>query len=477
MTQAETPNPIAVFRAELGAMKPQIIAALPKQIDPDRFERIAQTAVQTNPDLLFCDRRSLWNAIIRCATDGLLPDGREAALVLYNDKRRGKIAQYMPMIAGLRKKVRNSGELEDWTVQVVRMNDQFEFELGDSPFIRHAPNFDDPGPIRGVYSIATLKGGAKSYEVMNRAQVEEVRGRSRAKDSGPWTTDYEEMARKTVARRHSKVLPMSTDLDRLFLADDDNERDDGDDQPRPKPPAIAKRRPQTVTARLDALVQTAAPDHRPDNTGLDDGPTIPRGARTPPQATSFADTEDPSAGIEPGELIDQETGEIVQDAAPRRLTEAERHQVEQAWQDTRTEPRALSPETPAKIAAAVEARDRHFENARLDEPIATPARAITHGPDNPVPSRAGTYRPDEAPETVQPPAPKPPPMPSPEEYIERLEMMIETAEDAEQITRFWNSTPQREMRKTIGLSVDTANELKRRLTNKVAALIERKAAP
>lgn len=220
--QAKPQNALVAFRHEAEKMSEQFRAALPAHIPVERFQRVLMTAIQSNPKLLGCDRRSLWNSAIKCAQDGLLPDGREAAIVEYRDRDRGEIAQYLPMIAGLRKKVRNSGEIATWDVQAAYEKDEFEFELGDDPFIRHKPSLGDRGKLIAVYSVATLKSGEKSRDVMSVFEVENIRAISRAKN-GPWgnPTFYPEMAKKTVARRHSKVLPMSTDLDDLIRRDDD----------------------------------------------------------------------------------------------------------------------------------------------------------------------------------------------------------------------------------------------------------------
>lgn len=204
----------------LVTMKDQFSKALPPQIQSDKFVRVVINAIQNNQDLLAADRASLYNACNKAAQDGLLPDGREGAIVVYNSKI-GKIAQWMPMIAGLMKKVRNSGEISTWSLQVVKENDVFTYELGDEEKISHKPAIKNRGKTIGAYSIATLRTGEKSREFMNVEEVEAIRGRSRAKDSGPWVTDYDEMCKKTIARRHSKRLPMSTDLD-SFIRQDDN---------------------------------------------------------------------------------------------------------------------------------------------------------------------------------------------------------------------------------------------------------------
>lgn len=226
---AKAPNPLIAFNNQLENRTDQFAAALPKHIPAARFKRVVMTAVQMNPALLGADQRSFWNAAMKCAADGLLPDSREAALVIYKVKAKDgnreiwiDAVTYMPMIAGIRKKVRNSTEITTWEVHCVYAKDQFAYGLGDEPYIRHEPytGEDDPGQIVAAYSVAKLKGGDISREVMTRREIEKVRLISKAKDGGPWSQWYGEMARKTVARRHSKVLPMSTDLDDLIRRDD-----------------------------------------------------------------------------------------------------------------------------------------------------------------------------------------------------------------------------------------------------------------
>ena len=249
----DAPNPVVVLRHEMQGMEAQFKAALPAHIPAERFMRVLMTAIQNNPKLVNVDRRSLWNAAMRAAQDGLLPDGREGAIVDYKGKH-GPVAQWMPMIAGLRKKVRNSGEIATWDANVVREKDHFEFRLGDDPLIVHMPSLDaDPGKVIAAYSIATLKSGEKSREVMSVAEIERVRERSRVKSTdGPWFTDYAEMCRKTVVRRHSKSLPMSTDLDDLIRRDDDLYDLKGAADRSEEKPALADR-----LSALAAAVETA----------------------------------------------------------------------------------------------------------------------------------------------------------------------------------------------------------------------------
>lgn len=210
-------------RTNLTRMVPQFKMALPPHVTPEKFVRVLMTAVQAAPKLLEADRQSLYQAAMKSASDGLLCDGREAALVTFNTKA-GPVVQYMPMVAGILKKVRNSGELESISAQVVYEHDKFEFALGDDEKIIH--NWPKLGVERGkpigAYAIAHIKGGGIYREVMTEAQIMAVRDVSRAKDAGPWSGPFaDEMRRKTVLRRLCKRLPMSTDLEAVITRDDD----------------------------------------------------------------------------------------------------------------------------------------------------------------------------------------------------------------------------------------------------------------
>jgi recombination protein RecT len=252
----DAPVPIAM---QLKQKESQFAAALPAHIPVERFMRVVQTAIQSNPELALVERRSLWNSAMKAASDGLLPDGREGAFVIFNAKEKDaggrehwiKKAQWMPMIAGIRKKVRNSGEIATWDAHVVHEKDAFEYELGDQPYIKHKPAMvADPGPVVAAYSVATLKSGEKSREVMTRAELEKVHAASKSAGRGPWVDWFDEMARKTVAKRHAKVLPMSTDLDDLMRRDDDLYDLGG---AREEARAANQGRPQNLAGKLQAL--------------------------------------------------------------------------------------------------------------------------------------------------------------------------------------------------------------------------------
>lgn len=226
MTQVQQQNnPLAVLDQQFIDRKAEFVAVLPQNVTVEKFTRIVKTAAIQTPDLLVADRPSLFMACFKAAQDGLLPDGRESALVIYNTKQKDgtwkKLVQYMPMFGGILKKIRNSGELATINANVVYENDYFDYELGDNERIIHKPALSNRGKVIGAYAIAKTKDDAIYREVMSLEEIEKVRASSKSKDNGPWVTWYEEMCRKTVIRRLAKRLPMSTDVEEVIRRDDE----------------------------------------------------------------------------------------------------------------------------------------------------------------------------------------------------------------------------------------------------------------
>jgi len=250
-------TPMEAMRGTLDKMKVEFQAALPPQIPVDKFIRTTLTAVQMNPGLLGADRRSLLAACMKSAQDGLLLDGREAAPVIFNTKE-GKRVQYMPMVGGILKKIRNSGELASISANVVYDKDFFEYELGDNENITHKPFLGDQrGKPIAVYAVAKTKDGAIYREVMSVADVEKVRAASRAGKFGPWSDWWDEMAKKTVIRRMAKRLPSSADVDQVIM--NDNEAS-GFNQIQPRETINITPMPEDQTAPLSRLKASMASD-------------------------------------------------------------------------------------------------------------------------------------------------------------------------------------------------------------------------
>lgn len=210
-TTVATRDAINSVKTLLDKSKSAIASRLPKHVTADRLMKVALTAINKTPALLGCTQDSLLMSIMQAAELGLEPGGAlgEGYLVPY-----GKTCQFIPGYRGLISLARRSGQIISLEAHVVHMEDAFTFELGLESKLVHVPNLekDDAGPLRFVYAVAKLQGGGVQFEVMSRAQVEAIRKRSKAGSNGPWVSDYEEMARKTVVRRLFKYLPVSVEL-------------------------------------------------------------------------------------------------------------------------------------------------------------------------------------------------------------------------------------------------------------------------
>src|SRR5215471_7673075 len=218
--QPKQKNPMVTLNDQFVDRTEQFKMALPKHIPPERFFRVVMTAVQMNPDLIACDRSTLFLSSLKCAQDGLLPDGREAALVPFKTK-----VQYLIMVGGLLKRFRNSGQFRWIGADVVYEGDDFEYFVDETgPHLKHVPSYGENSDrkIKCVYGAATTKEGAPFVRVLSIADINKRRAMSRAsREDAPWKQWPIEMMQKTAIRVLSRLLPMSSDLDDLIRSDED----------------------------------------------------------------------------------------------------------------------------------------------------------------------------------------------------------------------------------------------------------------
>jgi len=251
---ADQKTAVIVFRDLVEKQVAQFLKVM-DQRTCDRFVRTLMTNYQEKVEVQKCDPMTILHVAMRAAQDGLMLDGVEAAIVPFKDAQgpgQRVVATYVPMIQGIRKKVRNSGLLSDWIVRPVYEGDEFEMSFGTNEYIHHKPS-ETGGrtrKLRGVYSIATFKDGTKSHRYMNRDEVEDIRSKSKAKH-GPWDDPifYPEMAVKTLARNHSKQLPMSSDMVVFWQRDDE----DTGAISGPQSPPITNAPPKRIASVADAL--------------------------------------------------------------------------------------------------------------------------------------------------------------------------------------------------------------------------------
>jgi recombination protein RecT len=219
-------RPIDIFKDQLQKAQPMIAAVLPKHMTPERILKIATAAVSRSPLLLQCSANSIVQAVVISSQLGLEPGGPlgHAALVPFkNNKTQKYEAQFIPMYRGLIDLARRSGNVLSVESHCVYEKDRWRFKrTAEKTELEHEPYLDgDRGKMKLVYSIIRLKDTPlPQIDVMTVADVDKIKGRSRAANSGPWVTDYDEMARKTVTRRNLKYAPMSVELASALTIED-----------------------------------------------------------------------------------------------------------------------------------------------------------------------------------------------------------------------------------------------------------------
>ena len=233
----KTASPIQAWLTS-DKLKSQIAQALPSICTPDRFMRVLFTALQKTPKLMQCSQPSLFNALMTCGALGIEPDGRRAHLIPY-----GSQCQLIIDYKGLLELVKRSGDVVSVRADKICENDDFTWENGE---ISHKIDFRRPrGKAYAYYARAVLKDGSVQTEVMTKDDVDAVRKRSRAANNGPWVTDFDEMAKKTVFRRLTKWLVLSPEVQDSIERADKTEFDFGN----------ASLPSESETSPLDAAIQ------------------------------------------------------------------------------------------------------------------------------------------------------------------------------------------------------------------------------
>ncbi|GAB3235020.1 recombinase RecT [Pseudaeromonas pectinilytica] len=228
--QAEAGTSGAFFEMMAPTLKAQgIEALLPSGVTFESFVRAAATAMAQNPDLANADRKSLIQSLIRCASHGLVPDGREAALVTFKEKQ-GNIyimkAQYIPMVDGVLKRARQSGQIAVIAAKAVFDGDAFDYWMDEQgEHINYRPTYTGRGEFKLAFAFAKLHSGELIVEVMPKEDIERVRAASKTGSSefGPWVKWFDRMSVKSVLHRLAKRLPSASELIALLESGEEME--------------------------------------------------------------------------------------------------------------------------------------------------------------------------------------------------------------------------------------------------------------
>lgn len=220
------------FPAMLTAWLPEIRRALPKHLNADRMSRIALTAFRRTPKLGECDPRSVFAAVVQAAQLGLEPDtlGRSYLIPYKVNKKVGSKweshmeCQFVPGWKGLVDLMNRSGQGSAWTGAVFD-GDEFDYQLGDSPFVHHKPGRDASDVLTHTYAVGRPKGSDwPVIEVWPIAKVWKHRDRYNKVGERHYSFENPEMyARKVPLLQVLKYMPCSVELSQAIALNDDAE--------------------------------------------------------------------------------------------------------------------------------------------------------------------------------------------------------------------------------------------------------------
>jgi len=210
------------LRTYLEKALPSLKTVAAKHMSPERMVKIVTAAASREPKLLLCTPMSILRSLMTAAEVGLEVGSilGEGYLVPYENRKvrpSQMEAQFIPGYRGLISLARRTGEIANIYAEAVYPGDRFEVTLGLDPNIIHIPDWDSDERdqernLTGIYAVAKFKDGSHQFVYMPRKKIERLRTRSKCSDSGPWSTDYEEMSKKTGIRRLAKCLPMSVEM-------------------------------------------------------------------------------------------------------------------------------------------------------------------------------------------------------------------------------------------------------------------------
>lgn len=243
-------------------MQKQLRDSLPPSVSLERFTAVTMSALNHNPDLVLADRPSFYNALVKAAQEGLLPDGNDAFLNVYRTKVGGewiKKVSYQRMVGGVLKQFAKAGI--DAYAESLYENDEFsQWNDGTGQHLMHRPVKPgrDRGPRIAAYAVGKLQSGRVVIQVMDMEQLGRAMAASKSKNEdgspkGPWKEWPERMEQKSVLHRLRKriaILDEQAASELNKIADDDQE---DDAEGTPPDPAPSQEIPTQDTPRAPGL--------------------------------------------------------------------------------------------------------------------------------------------------------------------------------------------------------------------------------
>lgn len=203
-------TPAKEFSDFMQRLKPQMALALPKHMNADRMARLALTAFSSNPDMQRCEFRTIASSLMTAGAMGLEPGVNGAGyLIAYKGT-----CTFVPGWKGLVDLVARSGRATVWTGAVFE-GDEFDYALGDRPFVRHRPGDEtDPDKLTYVYAVGRVNGSDHPViEVWSMRKVWKHRDALNKQGGKHYSYRHPEMyARKVPLLQVLKYMPASIEV-------------------------------------------------------------------------------------------------------------------------------------------------------------------------------------------------------------------------------------------------------------------------
>jgi recombination protein RecT len=205
------------------ALEPEIAKALPSVITPERFTRMALSALNNTPKLAECTQMSFLAALMNAAQLGLEPNTPLGQAYLIPYKNKGILeCQFQIGYKGLLDLVYRNDMVQTVQAQTVYANDTFAYSLGLDSDLRHVPTLTDRGEAIAFYAFFKLNNGGYGFEVMGKPDMDDFAkkySKGISSEYSPWNTNYEDMAKKTVIKKVLKYAPLKSDFQKALSND------------------------------------------------------------------------------------------------------------------------------------------------------------------------------------------------------------------------------------------------------------------
>jgi recombination protein RecT len=244
-------------------MQEVIRKTLPANVSQESFTQAAVAALKRNPQVFEkCDRASIYNAIVDAARDGLMPDGRQGALVAY-----GNVCKFLIMPDGIIDKLAKLG-ITAYAASVYEGEKIRIWNDDRGQHIEHEPStFGARGARIGAYAVGHVRStGATYIEAVNTDDLRSIRAASRSKDKngnvvGAWNDWPDRMEQKSALHRLERRLPNVRSTD--DYEDDEPRAGVTIDVPPPEPPK-GNGRPAALQRVVDQAAEEPPPHTEAD---------------------------------------------------------------------------------------------------------------------------------------------------------------------------------------------------------------------